>query len=161
MNTGFKRYLIKRRAGISTTRKDGSKVSLFTDQQSAEAERFAAEQMGCEFNSEIFVHGDGGKDFSYSLDVEVIWLGVNNDKEPRFDGHLIVNPDEPHRWADIYIVVAGTVKDGFIIIGWTTHNKLATFGLKDFGYGPKMHMPVSKLFKIEALTSLKRNQYSS
>lgn len=156
MTVGFNRYSIKRRAGISTTRKDGSKVSLFTDEQSAEAEKFAAEEMGCEFNSAIFVHGDGGKDFSYCLDVEVIWLGVDENKKPRQSGHLIVNPDEPHRWADVYIVVSGSTRDGFKIVGWTTHNKLETFGLKDFGYGLKMFMPINKLFKIEALASLKR-----
>jgi hypothetical protein len=156
MSIGFDRYLVKRRAGISTTRKDGSKVSVFNDEQSAAAEKFAAEAMGCQFNDKIFVHGDGGKDFSYSLDVEVIWLGVNNNREPRLSGNLIVNPDEPHRWADIYIVVRGSTTNGFEIIGWTTHNKLETFGLKNFGYGPKMFMPTHKLFKIEALTSLKR-----
>jgi hypothetical protein len=151
------RYYSKRAAGISPTRSDGSRCSPVNDQQAAAAERYAAEVMGCTYNDAITAHGDGGHDFEFSLTVEVVWMGLDKTGQPRRGGHLIVNPYEPHRWADLYVVVGGSQEWGFSILGWTTHRKLAALPLRDFGYGPKMAMPIEQLEPLKRLLSLKGN----
>lgn len=153
--SGEGRYHVKRAAGISPVRSDGSICDPENDRQAAAAEQYAANAMGCEYNASITVHGDAGHDFVFSLTVEVVWLGARPDGAPRTSGHLIVNPDEPHRWADLYVVVAGSAEAGFSIAGWTTHARLAGYPLRDFGYGPKMAMPTSDLENIGRLTGLK------
>lgn len=159
MSGGADRYYAKRDAGISPVRRDGSVATPENDRQAAAAEQFAAAQLGCPFNDSVTAHGDGGHDFVFPLHVEVCWLGVNQHTgEPRRDGHLIVNLNEPHRWADIYIVVAGTVEMGFHVVGWTTHNRLIEYGTKNFGYGEKLAMPVRELWSLGRLYTLQRSR---
>ena len=93
--------------------------------------------------------GDGGSDFTLNLGVEAIWLGAEKNGTPRTTGHLIVNPEDKQRWADLYIVVQGSIETGFKIIGWTTHKKLIKQPRKDFGYGEKFAMHVDDLYKTD------------
>ena len=153
------RYLSKRVAGKSPIRSDGSLCTDENDIQSTAAEYFVSQQFGCPFNASISSVGDGGCDFKLEISVEVIWLGVNRDGSPRTpeDGcHLIVNPHEPHRWADVYVAVSGTVEGGFKIVGWTTHKALEKQPKKDFGYGERFAMKASSLYTSD-LRFLKRD----
>lgn len=157
MATGTDRYQAKRDAGISPIRKDGSLTSAENDEQAAAAEKFAAQYFGCTFNDQVYQTGDGGYDFLFELKIEVIWLGVNAvTGEERREGNLIVNPNEPQRWSDIYVVVAGSTKAGFEVLGWTTHYRLIEEPPKDFGYGKKLAMNVNKLWPPHQLRKLKR-----
>jgi len=148
------RYLSKRAAGISSFRYDGSKCSEENDINATGAEYFAAQQYGCPFNATIGVKGDGGSDFTLPLSVEVIWLGVQKNGKPRDKGHLIVNPDEPQRWADIYVVVRGSIDVGFEEVGWVSHNALVKLPKKDFGFGEKFACDISYLKSPALLKSL-------
>lgn len=150
---GSARYYTKRNAGISPIRKDGSLTSAENDREAAAAECFAAKALGCKFNDEITVRGDGGYDFIHKgKSIEVIWLGINkNTLLPRTIGHLIVNPNEPQRWADLYVVVGGTIITGFFIVGWTDHKTLVAQPRKDFGFGAKFALHTTKLNKIDSL----------
>ena len=151
---GADRFHAKRAAGLSGTRFDGTQYDPEVDRQAAAAEHSAAKRMGCEFNSAILPGGDGGFDFEFKLSVEVYWLGMVAGR-PREQGHLIINPLEPHRFADIYVVVMGSIENGFEIIGWTSHRVL-TQSTKDFGYGPRYCVHTSKLWPIEKLQALRR-----
>jgi hypothetical protein len=154
---GADRYHAKRQAGISPVRKDGSLTSAENDRQAAAAERYAAEILRCHFNGSVTVKGDGGYDFVLPLKIEVVWMGINaHTGEPRRAGNLIMNPDEPHRWADIYVVIAGTIETGFTSLGWTTHAVLIEHPLKDFGFGQKLAMPTNKLYGTQHLITLRR-----
>lgn len=163
INNAKARFHSKRKAGISTKRGDGSRRSEETDINSALAEKFAAELFHCKFNDEIYQKtGDGGVDFILettkgSRTVEVIWLGyTKGTKTPRTTGHLIVNPYEKHRWAQIYMVISGDVNEGFSFVGWTSHRELSKRPLKDFGYGKKMAMHTDDLYsKNQILKYLK------
>ena len=151
---GKARYASKRKAGIPVQRTDGSQTSINTDIEAAAAEYFAAMHYGQEFNKEVTIKGDGGADFWIPMEgtqksVEVIWLGKTRFGKPRKNGHLIVNPHEPHRWADIYVVVRGCIDDGFEIVGWTTHAQLVAKPKKDFGYGNRFAMNINDLEKNE------------
>ena len=150
---GSARYYTKRNAGISPIRKDGSLTSAENDREAAAAECFAAKALGCKFNDEITVRGDGGYDFIHKgKSIEVIWLGINkNTLLPRVSGHLIVNPDEPQRWADIYLIVIGSIKLGFRLLGWTDHKTLTAQPKKDFGYGLKFALHTDKLKDVHDL----------
>tara|TARA_Y100000593_G_scaffold14582_1_gene27846 strand:- start:7779 stop:8288 length:510 start_codon:yes stop_codon:yes gene_type:complete len=158
INNAKQRFLSKRNAGISATRSDGSIRSEGTDVNATLAEKFAADLFGCKFNDEVYDNeGDGGLDFILDTtkgnkEVEVIWLGFHKDStSPRKNGHLIVNQYEKHRWADIYMVVSGSVDDGFSFVGWTTHKELSKRPLKDFGYGKKMAMHTKDLYSKEQI----------
>jgi len=150
------RYLSKRAAGISGHRYDGSECSIQNDIDATGAEYFAAQEYNQPFDCTVGKGGDGGSDFSLQLSVEVIWLGVQKNGIPRDKGHLIVNPDEPQRWADIYIVVKGSVDTGFEEVGWIPHSILVTLPKKDFGFGEKFACDISQLKKPELLKALKR-----
>lgn len=150
------RYLSKRAAGISGYRYDGSECSIDNDVNATGAEYFCAQQYGRPFDATVGRNGDGGSDFALSLQVEVIWLGVQKDGTPRDRGHLIVNPDEPQRWADIYIVVKGSVETGFEEVGWISHSALVTFPKQDFGFGEKFACDISQLKSPRLLKALKR-----
>jgi len=162
---GAERYKSKRKAGISPERSDGSMTSEQTDVEAAAAEKYAAEMMDASFNDGIFIGGDGGHDFKIAapngseFTVEVVWLGfVKGTNSPRSFGHLIVNPYEQHRWADIYVVVAGCVKTGFSILGWTTHSVLVSKRKKDFGFGLKFALPTNLLVDISFITHSRAGQ---
>ena len=66
-----------------------------------------------------------------------------------FHCHLIINPHEPQRWADIYVVVAGSIDEGFEILGWLPHQVLIEKELKDFGFGPRYAAYVDALIKCD------------
>lgn len=149
------RYWSKRAAGIPAMRSDGSECSIENDRHSIGAEYFAATECGVPFNPTIAPRGDGGFDFKLSLDVEAIWLGrVGN--EPRQEGHLLVNPHEPQRFGDIYIVVGGDMEQGYRFEGWTTHKRLIQNPLGDFRHGERYQMPIGDLYDIDKLLRLKR-----
>ena len=150
------RYLSKRAAGISGYRTDGSECSIENDINATGAEYYAAQQYGQPFDATVGRKGDGGSDFTLPLTVEVVWLGVQKDGKPRDKGHLIINPDEPQRWADIYIVIKGSVDDGFEEAGWITHTALVSLPKKDFGFGEKFACDITHLKKPELLKALKR-----
>ncbi len=156
---GYDRWEAKRKAGISPVRSDGSLTSAETDTQAFGAEREAAKLLGCKFNDAVYSGGDGGHDFEFSLSVEVYWIGVDEKTgTPRQSGHLIVNPHEPWRWADLYVVMAGSEQSGYKCLGWTTHKKLTSDEQRNFGYGPRFAMHTSKLEPIERLLRLKVNK---
>lgn len=148
------RYLSKRNVGISSTRTDGSECSIENDVQATGAEFFAAQEYGRPFDASVGKKGDGGSDFSLDLSVEVIWLGVDPEGNPRTSGHLIVNPHEPQRWADIYVVVGGCIEQGFTEIGWMPHKALVQFPKQDFGFGERFACHIDKLKRPEALKNL-------
>ena len=149
------RYLSKRNAGIGATRSDGSECSVENDIDATGAEFYASQQLKQPFDAGVGAQGDGGADFSLQLDVEVIWLGKDKKTgEPRTTGNLIVNPHEPQRWADIYVVVAGSVETGFKEVGWATHKQLLRQPMVDFGFGTRYAIHVDKLNKPETLKNL-------
>jgi hypothetical protein len=150
------RYLSKRAAGISGHRYDGSECSIENDINATAAEYFAAQYFGRPFDVTVGRKGDGGSDFTLPLSVEVVWLGVQPNGKPRDQGHLIVNPDEPQRWADIYIVVKGSVEEDFEIVGWITHTALIKLPKKDFGFGEKFACNITELKKPALLKALQR-----
>jgi|SRR5690606_29261634 len=150
------RFLSKRSVGISDKRYDGSECSIDNDINATGAEYFAAQKYNRPFNANIDSRGDGGSDFSLTLSVEVIWLGQQKNGEPRDTGHLIVNPEEPQRWADIYIVIKGSIDKGFEELGWITHKALISLPKKDFGFGEKFACDISYLKKPEILKALMR-----
>lgn len=153
--SGYDRWQAKRERGIAAARKDGSLTDPETDRQAFAAERAAAELLGCRFNDAIYADGDGGHDFVFGLTVEVVWLGCYaGTRNPRSEGHLIISPAEPHRWADIYVVMAGSEETGFRCLGWTTHKQLSKLR-KDFGYGERFAMHTRDLWPVERLTGLK------
>ena len=149
------RYLSKRAAGISGTRSDGSQCSIDNDIDATGAEFFAAQQYGRPFDSSIGKNGDGGSDFSINLNIEVVWLGINKHTgKPRKDGYLIINPHEPQRWADIYIVIGGSLDEGFYEIGWMPHKILISYPKQDFGFGERYACHINELKKPELLRAL-------
>jgi len=140
------RYGSKRAVGISDVRKDGSRCSVDNDIDSTGAEVFAAEMCHEPFDSSISTSGDRGYDFKVNgRTVKVVWLGRNPNGTPRKYGNLIVNPHEPKRWADFYVVVSGGLDEGYRIAGWMSHKSLVARPLKDFGFGDRFSAPVSEL----------------
>ena len=150
------RYLSKREVGISDVRYDGSECAIDNDINATGAEYFCAQQYNQPFDCTVGKYGDGGSDFCIQLSVEVVWLGVQKDGTPRDKGHLIINPEEPNRWADIYIVIKGSLDTGFQEIGWITHSGLVKLPKKDFGFGEKFCCNITQLKKPELLKALKR-----
>lgn len=148
------RFLSKRAVGISDTRYDGSVCSIENDINATGAEYFAAQKYNRPFNGTIGSRGDGGADFALTLSVEVIWLGVHINGQPRNTGHLIINPDEPQRWADIYVVIKGSLDTGFEEVGWIPHTALVQLPKKDFGFGEKFVCDISHLKKPQLLKAL-------
>lgn len=147
---GAERYYAKRKAGLSPVNKSGWESTAEIDRQSAAAESYAASIMGCEFNSEVYAtHGDGGFDFKYELEVEV-YLAMH----PRAQ-YLIID-NKHYRWADIYVVVTGSIEEGFEVRGWTSHRRLAQEPLKDFGYGDRLNIKIDDLWSMDRLLGLKR-----
>lgn len=147
-----KRYDAKRAAGLSPRRSDGSMTSRIADEEAGAAEEYAARFFNQCPNSEVYAtHGDGGHDFLLrGRTVEVIHLGMSGSL-PRLSGHLIVNPHEPHRHADIYVVVSGCRKTGFHIVGCLSHIRLIELPMKNFGYGPRFACHTANLRPIENL----------
>ena len=151
------RYLSKRNVGISGTRYDGSECSIENDINATGAEYFAAQEYGQPFDATVGARGDGGSDFTLPLTVEVVWLGVQPNGKPRDTGHLIVNPDEPQRWADIYIVIQGSIDEGYTDVGWITHTALVKYPKKNFGFGEKYACHVKDLKHPALLRALRKH----
>lgn len=149
IDTANKRFYSKRNAGISSKRSDGSICTEQNDIDATGAEYFAAKYYNQNFNDTISVHGDDGWDFKINdKTIEVIWLGRDKKNgSPRTTGNLIVNPNEPKRWADIYLVIGGGFDEGYELIGWTDHESLIKKPKVDFGYGKKFAMHISELNK--------------
>jgi hypothetical protein len=150
------RYLSKRVVGIPSGRYDGSECSIDNDLNATAAEYHAAQYFGQPFDATVGRSGDGGFDFALPLEVEVVWLGVQPNGKPRDQGHLIINPEEPQRWADVYVVVKGSIDEGFEIVGWITHTALIKLPKKDFGFGEKFACNITDLKSPALLKALKR-----
>lgn len=143
------RFSSKRFAGISERRSDGSICSAQNDIDATGAEYFAAKYYGQKFDDSISTSGDQGWDFMIDgKTVEVVWLGRDKrSSEPRKSGNLIVNPHEPKRWADLYVVVGGGFDEGYNIIGWTDHQSLICMPRVDFGFGRRYAMHINDMNK--------------
>jgi hypothetical protein len=144
------RYHIKRAHGIPARRKDGSYTSPETDEQSTPAEEFSADQHGGVFNREIYAtHGDRHPNYRLpnGLWVNAVWAGWFDEENriPRTRGNLIINVDDPGRYADIYESVVGSLEFGFRLNGWATHEELTARPPRPFGFGPKYWMPFEDL----------------
>jgi hypothetical protein len=142
---GSERFAAKRATGIPATRYDGSVASATVDREAYAAEKWAAGRLGADFNEEIYAdHGDGGRDFTVNgKSAEVVWFGVDKNGLPRRNGNLIVNPEEPQRWADRYLVVGGSIEAGHYWVGWAKHEDVLAARKKDLGYGPKWVIPLN------------------
>jgi hypothetical protein len=157
---GEQRYRNKRACGVSRVRRDGSLCDPETDRQSTAAEKFAADHFGVPFDDKILDGGDGGPDLKLPIvlpsgDIKytaanVKWLGKAYGKS-RLTGHLIVNVDEPQRWAELYVSARGSIESGFELMGWIEHEHLIKQLRKDFGFGLKYAMPVEELRPISEL----------
>ena len=149
------RYLSKRNVGIDATRSDGSECSIENDIDATGAEFFACQQFKRPFDSGVGAKGDGGSDFFLRLSIEVVWLGKDKRTgEPRKGGHLIINPHEPQRWADIYVVISGSLETGFNEVGWMSHKELISKPKKDFGFGSRFAADIKELHQIDELKNL-------
>jgi len=149
---GSDRYKHKRNLGVSETRFDGTKYNPETDRQAYAAEEFAAGIFGQKANDKLLRGGDGGTDFKLcGRRVEVYHLGIGKDGRPRTSGHLIMNPKEPQRFAGLYLVVRGSIEEGFEIAGWASHAALTREPVQDFGYGDRYALPVGKLLPLLSL----------
>jgi hypothetical protein len=154
VRVGIERYRSHRRAGISDVRPDGSKCSETTDIQSAVAECFAAKNFGLPFDKSVRLQGDGGCDFRLSLDVDAVWFGFEKGTtilRSTENRHLIIEKDVPSRWADIYVLVGGSVETEFNLLGWMWHNRLIRCPPQDFGNGPKLAMKASSLMPFDLM----------
>jgi hypothetical protein len=135
------RYIVKREAGWSTVRRDGSRYSAQVDADAFAAEQWAAEQFGTEADAETYDHGDDGVDFT--LGIGVYWMGRLHDGRARRDGHLIQNPY--NKMPVVFVVVSGTPEEGFRFEGWVRSQELLDQPMRDFGFGPKHAIHVSAL----------------
>ncbi len=153
---GKARFWSKRSQGFSATRKDGSVCREDNDIEATLAEFATCRHLGLPFDEGIYRGGDGGQDAVLSLTIEILWLGRHPDGSVRYNGNAIMNPEEPQRWADIYVVVGGGDTEGWTIMGWTTHNVMVQQELRDFGNGPRWGVPCDRLYDISSLTALKR-----
>ena len=158
------RFHAKRRAGISPIRRDGSVCDPETDRQSGHAEEFAADEFGVPVNKRVMNTGDGGMDFAIKVrcldgtvreaGVDVIWNGfATGTRKPRLDGNLLVNPFEPHRYAQsfFFVLVGGTVEHGWRFLGWARRQEVFDRTNRDFGYGERHWVPVSALHDVEII----------
>lgn len=141
------RFNSKRTAGISEVRSDGSVCSENNDLDATGAEYYCAKLCGQPFDTSISITGDLGHDFILNgKTVEVVWLGRDKKtNKPRNTGNLIVNPHEPKRWADIYIVIGGGFDEGYHMLGWTDHKSLIQMPKVNFGFGIRYAMNIYAL----------------
>ena len=155
-NIGRKRYQAKVDANISLKRKDGSTIEEEVFRQATAAEAFGVFLVGQSLNEDILIHGDPGYDCLLNLQVEIIHLGFAKNGKPRKkdDWFVIVDPKQKWRWANIYIAIAGSIETDFRCAGWTTHSKLVTYPMKDFGWGKRYAQPTDKLYNIKTLQEL-------
>lgn len=159
MNKYESRYYVKRKIGISNCRKDGSFYDPDVDNQAGYAEEFAAKELGSKVNDSVLEGGDNGFDFEIKTisgikRVDVVWNGfIKGTKKPRLNGNLIVNPFEPHRYrnTDVFILVIGSIDDGFKIVGWATTDDVKRRPQKNFGYGNRYWVPIEELRDISSL----------
>ena len=153
---GTQRHLVKRAAGISIVRRDGTHYSLDTEKVAEEVEAWASEQLGGLRDDGIYLGGDQGYDCvvplgSIQVQVDAVHAGFRPDGEPRgAECNLIVNCDSPKLYrSDILVLVSGPP---FTFLGgMPTARFLATAQLKDFGYGLKWAIPAQGLVPIDAL----------
>lgn len=152
----YARYDEKRAAGVSTTRRDGSSISRERDVQATAAERFAVQAFDQPFREHVAIGGDHEPNMRLGgRSVDVKWLGVDKNGMARMSGNLIINPYD--KMSDIYVVVAGTTDTGFELLGWATSDDVKSEAtLRDFGYGEKYALPISRLREIATLADRAR-----
>lgn len=172
------RYEVKRKAGISPFRKDGSLRDPESERQSCHAEEFAARELNSVFNDEVYEgdKGDDGYDFELKvrfpsgktglIRANAVWNGfaTGSKVEPRMRGNLLLNPadekkassglDRRYRNSLIFILVAGTVETGFKFLGWATKDEATKRPIKNFGFGRRFWVPSDELRSIDSLKSI-------
>lgn len=116
------RHIHKRELGVPI---DARGSSIKTEIESGLAEKYACDELGCEFNIEIFDGNDGGFDLIYrGYSIDVKWLGISKqDAQPRTNGRIIVDVKKIDR-CDLYIAVSGSENRGFKCVGWCTREDL-------------------------------------
>jgi hypothetical protein len=154
---GEQRFLMKREAGISLVRRDGTQYSLDTDRVAADVEAWVSTQLNGIYDDTICTSGgDHGYDCvvllgSIQVRVDAVHAGFKPDGTPRGSNcNLIVNCDSPKLYrSDLIVLVAGPP---FIFLGGIpTARFLATAQLKNFGYGDKWAIPAQFLLPIASL----------
>lgn len=151
----YGRYDVKRQAGISDVRPDGSRIDREGDLQATAAERFAVGVYGQPFREQITKSGDHEPNMRLGAKtVDVKWLGWDRNHIARTSGYLIVNPGAIRH--DIYVLVAGSTEVGFRIVGWATHEEITARPKQDFGHGMKHALHTINLRKPEELSRLAR-----
>ena len=97
-------------------------------------------ESGKEFDSELRLFGDGGRDFE-----------INNEKADIKCATFIKDPDlkhpaNEHRWPDYFVLVAFNEPNKKArLMGWTTGDLLKIADIRDYGYGPQRIMNWRKL----------------
>jgi hypothetical protein len=142
---GGARFRIKRAAGWTEQRPDGSRYAERTDQFADEAESFFTELVGGIRSTDVYLHGDPGYDVvvlcgSVTVKVDVVHGGIDNTDRPRLAPcHLIVNTDSKKLTAsEVLVLVIGPP---WALIGAVS---TARFKMKAerqrFGHGVKLAM---------------------
>lgn len=138
------RYEVKRAAGWSDRRQDGSQYDGDVDEHAGEAERWAAGCCGCQADERVYLHGDNGYDFlTQGVRVDVVHLGHN--REP-LHAHLIINEGNLKlSAADVFLVVGNIQSVWFAVGAITREDFLERAMRKDFGFGEKLALPCKDL----------------
>jgi len=147
------RFTVKRAAGWSPQRRDGSSYSADCDTFAGEAEAWAALCCGAFVDVNVYLHGDPGWDFETQglegelLRVDVIHLGRGR---AATGAHLIVNQGHPKlKQADVFVVVAGPP---WVSVGAIHRERFLELCVpRDFGYGEKLSLPCDVLAPVGAL----------
>lgn len=126
--------------GEGRTRDDGSTYSAATDAESYAAEAWGCEQFGRPVDRRL---GEADHGYDLVLLIDFKHLGLLPNGEPRRDGNLIVNPGKVR--AHRYYVISGSRADGFRFEGYATDDDVKRRPPKDFGFGPKLWVPVHDL----------------
>lgn len=92
-------------------------------------------ESGKEFDAELRLFGDGGKDFEFNgLKVDIKCATFFKDPD-------LKHPVNEHRWPDYFVLVAfNEAGKKARLMGWTTGESLKKSEIKDYGYGPQKVM---------------------
>lgn len=92
-------------------------------------------ESGKDFDSELKLLGDGGKDFDFggvTVDVKCSTFVPDPD---------LKHPINSHRWPDYFVLVVFSVpRKEAKLLGWTTGDSLKNAEITDYGYGLQRSM---------------------
>lgn len=153
---GDQRFHVKRAAGMSAVRADGTLFDPQTDAVADDVETWVAAQLGGLRSDTVSISGDSGYDCAVrlgcvTLRVDAVHAGFRSDGTPRGrECHLIVNCDSPKLYrSDVLVLVTGPP---FAFLGGVpTTRFLAQAVLQNFGYGAKFALPASSLVNVASL----------